>query len=469
MAPREKGKGRASTSTRNASTSSPKPSLILQRGKRSFLIALPDTFADAIDETRRLFPRLDPDALLLEREVAGFGWVRLTDSGWESEAAALAQNGDGDKPVVLRVEVDVGSGTDEEAAFLPDRKRRRCLSPSPQPSNLLPASERKQRTSASPPHETTPSRYRLRFEGGEQMDDFLFLVKQTAAMSKIVETFANVIGKPRDSFRFCYAGDPVSGQVTFADFQKHHNIDPADQEVALMWCFTQCGGKPVIYLFPPTPLDCAAVSVILTSEWHFSALYPAVDPKKGKQGETSASWTVSAQPDGSLVDVASGLELKYLFWEAEAYKTTAPFPSHFAFDPSNPSLDASNGRALPFAAFLAHLDKTLAALSLHTAARNDFITYWLSHFNRIRDAGQHIGFRFLAQSDYERAARLDVDPKPDVVSRVFLLFKGVDAVEASEWKKLDEIDWVKEVGVQVDKVTDESLFRVLEWGGMEVV
>lgn len=154
---------------RNASTSSPKPSLILQRGKRSFLIALPDTFADAIDETRRLFPRLDPDALLLEREVAGFGWVRLTDSGWESEAAALAQNGDGDKPVVLRVEVDVGSGTDEEAAFLPDRKRRRCLSPSPQPSNLLPASKRKQRTSASPPHETTPSRYRLRFEGGEQM------------------------------------------------------------------------------------------------------------------------------------------------------------------------------------------------------------------------------------------------------------------------------------------------------------
>ncbi|BGP11920.1 hypothetical protein JCM10049v2_007840 [Rhodotorula toruloides] len=409
--------------SQNASTSSPKPSLILQRGKRSFLIALPDTFADAIDETRRLFPRLDPDALLLEREVAGFGWVRLTDSGWESEAAALAQNGDGDKPVVLRVEVDVGSGTDEEAAF----------------------------------------------EGGEQMDDFLFLVKQTAAMSKIVETFANVIGKPRDSFRFCYAGDPVSGQGTFADFQKHHNIDPADQEVALMWCFTQCGGKPVIYLFPPTPLDCAAVSVILTSEWHFSALYPAVDPKKGKQGETSASWTVSAQPDGSLVDVASGLELKYLFWEAEAYKTTAPFPSHFAFDPSNPSLDASNGRALPFAAFLAHLDKTLAALSLHTAARNDFITYWLSHFNRIRDAGQHIGFRFLAQSDYERAARLDVDPKPDVVTRVFLLFKGVDAVEASEWKKLDEIDWVKEVGVQVDKVTDESLFRVLEWGGMEVV
>ncbi|KAJ8291280.1 ATP-dependent RNA helicase eIF4A [Rhodotorula toruloides] len=178
-------------------------------------------------------------------------------------------------------------------------------------------------------------------------------------------------------------------------------------------------------------------------------------------------WTVSAQPDGSLVDLASGLELAYLFWEAESYKTMSNTPSQLAFDPSNPSLDVSNGCALPFAAFLAHLDKTLAALSLHTAARNDFVTYWLSHFTRIRDAGQHIGFRFLVQADYERAARLDVEPKPDVVTRVFLLFKGVDAEDASEWKKADEVDWVEEVGVQVDKIRDESLFRVLEWGGME--
>ncbi|GAA6040954.1 hypothetical protein NBRC10512_006665, partial [Rhodotorula toruloides] len=171
------------------------------------------------------------------------------------------------------------------------------------------------------------------------------------------------------------------------------------------------GDKPVIYLFPPTPLDSASVSLTLAPEWHFSAFYPVVDPVKGVQGETSASWTVSARPDGSLVDLASGLELKYLFWEAEAYKTTSSAPSHLVFDPSNPLLDASNGCALPFAAFLAHLDKTLAALSLHTAARN-FIAYWLSHFTRIRNAGQHIGFLFLVQSDYERAARLDVNPMP---------------------------------------------------------
>ncbi|BGP35939.1 hypothetical protein JCM10296v2_007791 [Rhodotorula toruloides] len=289
-------------------------------------------------------------------------------------------------------------------------------------------------------------------------------------MSKIFDAVAAATGRSLDNLAISYEGAHVYAEGTFADFQARHGVSAEESEVDFDWYVVVVrGGKPVIYLFPPTPLDSASVTLTLTPEWHFSALYPVVDPVKGGNGETTASWTVSAQPDGSLVDLASGLELKYLFWEAEAYKTTSCAPSHVAFDPSNPSLNASNGCALPFAAFLAHIDKTLAALSLHTAARNDFITYWLSHFTRICDAGQHIGFRFLAQSDYERAARLDVDPKPDVVTRVFLLFKGVDAIEASEWKKPDEVDWVKEVGIQVDEVQDESLFRVLEWGGMEVV
>ncbi|BGP04043.1 hypothetical protein RTBOTA2_006864 [Rhodotorula toruloides] len=421
MAPRNKGKGRASTSNQNM-TSSLKPSLILQRGKRSFLIALPNSFAHAMAETRRLFPKLAPDTLVLEREVAGFGWVRLTVSGWESESAALSTQG-GDGPAVVRVEVD--SWSDDGDVVQPDRKRKRCSSESPEPFKL-PRAVSKARVSPN-------AQYCLH-------------IKPTTPMSKIFETMATKVGMARDEFTLTYEGDKVSSFGTFAALQDFYDMDLTDPDVLLNWHLVARGGKPVIYLFPPTPLDSAAVSVALTPEWHFCALYPVVDPVKQGEGETSATWTVSAQPDGSLVDLASGLELKYLFWEAEAYRTTST-PSYLAFDPS----------------------KTLAALSLHTTARNNFITYWLSHFTRIRDAGQHIGFRFLAQADYERAARLDFDPKPDVVTRVFLLFKGVDAVEASEWRKPDKVDWLKEVGVEVDKVKDESLFRVLEWGGMEVV
>ena len=67
------------------------------------------------------------------------------------------------------------------------------------------------------------------------------------------------------------------------------------------------------------------------------------------------------------------------------------------------------------------------------------------------------------------SAKLEVEPKPDVVTRVFLLFKGVGEEQAQGWRKVDEVDWVKEVGVEVEQARDEKRFRVLEWGGMEVV
>jgi hypothetical protein len=41
--------------------------------------------------------------------------------------------------------------------------------------------------------------------------------------------------------------------------------------------------------------------------------------------------------------------------------------------------------------------------------------------------------------------------------------------ESEGWRKVEEVDWVEEVGVEQDKFGDEKLFRVLEWGGMEVL
>ena len=241
----------------------------------------------------------------------------------------------------------------------------------------------------------------------------------------------------------------------------------------------QFGGKPVVYLFPPSLIPDARVSVSLVPQWSFSHVYPLAAPKQLENGRERVRWSVSAQPDGTLVEKDTNLELSYLFWEAESNVSLPPSPTLIAtdsstehFDPAYPVLDCDTPTVvlLPFAELLPYLDAALKSLSLHTSARNDFITYWLPKLSK----GPFVALRFLPQAVYERAAELDVQPAPDVVTRVFMLFRGVSAedAEAPTWTAaracVGEVDWVKVVGAKAE-AWDESRFRVLEWGAMEVI
>ena len=84
--------------------------------------------------------------------------------------------------------------------------------------------------------------------------------------------------------------------------------------------------------------------------------------------------------------------------------------------------------------------------------------------------------RFVAQSSYEKAAQMRVSPTPDVVTRVFMLFRGVRTDDVPLWEpaaaRANAEDgatfWSDVVGVDAVRASDRSLFRVLEWGGMEV-
>jgi hypothetical protein len=67
---------------------------------------------------------------------------------------------------------------------------------------------------------------------------------------------------------------------------------------------------------------------------------------------------------------------------------------------------------------------------------------------------------------------LEISQKPDVVTRVFMLFKGVRAESLEDWSNCrDDVDfkkWNRIVDVEEERMQDAGLFRVLEWGGMEV-
>ena len=99
-----------------------------------------------------------------------------------------------------------------------------------------------------------------------------------------------------------------------------------------------------------------------------------------------------------------------------------------------------------------------------------FCRYWLPSILK----HQHLAFRFLPQASYEKAAPLEIFPSPDVTTRVFMIFTGVTEEELQSWPAAgcraseDVVHWRKIVGVDLERCSDNNLFRVLEWGGMEI-
>lgn len=86
-----------------------------------------------------------------------------------------------------------------------------------------------------------------------------------------------------------------------------------------IWLFRhQIGGKPVIYLFPPegTEVD-VEVRLELVPEWRFSAVYPVVPIHTVASRRETLRWNVKAFSGGTLLEKNTGLEVSYLFWEAE--------------------------------------------------------------------------------------------------------------------------------------------------------
>jgi hypothetical protein len=68
-----------------------------------------------------------------------------------------------------------------------------------------------------------------------------------------------------------------------------------------------------------------------------------------------------------------------------------------------------------------------------------------------------------------------ISPTPDVVTRIFMLFRGVALADLGLWTQAaaratvegGETFWAGVVGVDVARASDRGLYRVLEWGGLE--
>lgn len=181
----------------------------------------------------------------------------------------------------------------------------------------------------------------------------------------------------------------------------------------------ECAEKPVIYLYPEQK---TAVSVSLDYAGTLTATYPAYEN----------GWHVTAEPDGTLYDEA-GNEYSYLFWEGE----------------DKTDYDFSKGFCVAGADTADFLRETLAEIGLTPKEYNEFIVYWLPKM-------QENPYNLISfQSErYTDTAKLDIDPEPDSVLRVFMA-----------WKPLHR---AQNIEPQTFASFERNGFTVVEWGGCEV-
>lgn len=178
--------------------------------------------------------------------------------------------------------------------------------------------------------------------------------------------------------------------------------------------------KPVIYLYPEKELD---VSVKLYYGGTLTCTYP----------EYGEGWSVTARPDGTLIDKATGKEYSYLFWEGV----------------TDVEYDMSRGFCVRGEDTAEFLQETLAKIGLTPREYNEFIVYWLPKMQE--NEYNLISFQYEAYTDN---AVLDISPAPDSILRVFMAY-----LPLAEEVKVEP----QEFGTFV-----REGFTVVEWGGTEI-
>ncbi|CAM9866527.1 unnamed protein product, partial [Sphacelaria rigidula] len=143
----------------------------------------------------------------------------------------------------------------------------------------------------------------------------IFQVFPSDTVARVKKQVHQRLGVPPIHLRLMFNGRQLDSNKTLSD----HNVD---KESTLEGAIRLRGGKPVILLYPPSPLD-ASVHLSLNFGWKFSTLYPApsrekVGPYDHAPAYDECTWTVRANPDGTLKDMEARKEYPYLFWEADS-------------------------------------------------------------------------------------------------------------------------------------------------------
>lgn len=187
-------------------------------------------------------------------------------------------------------------------------------------------------------------------------------------------------------------------------------------------CHVDCKeAKPVVYLYPETRTKCN-VKVVL------DGVLTCTYPDHGTNG-----WqNFIAAPDGTLT-FPDGRKYYCLFWEGR----------------TNSEWGFSRGYCVKGSETASFLADVLAKMGLSFREANEFIIYWLP---RMQNNPYNV-IAFQGET-YTKDAKLEIEPKPDSVLRIFMA-----------WRAIDRPVSIPEPDIKPFK---RKGFTVVEWGGTEL-
>lgn len=178
--------------------------------------------------------------------------------------------------------------------------------------------------------------------------------------------------------------------------------------------------KPNIYLYP---LKEEKINVSIEFDGKIIASYP----------KYNNGWSVIAKENGELKNLQDNRSYSYLFWEG-SYKK---------------NWDIKEGFLVKGTDTASFLQEKLEYMGLIPKEYNEFIVYWLP----IMEKNKYNYISFVNE-EYSKEIKLNVEPKPDKVIRIFMVFKGLNNEIKFDEQKLTK--------------NERKGFTVVEWGGSEI-
>lgn len=187
--------------------------------------------------------------------------------------------------------------------------------------------------------------------------------------------------------------------------------------------------KPVIYAYSEKEIE---ASIELNYAGNLTFTYPEINDNK---------WNFKTKKDGTI-SFENGKNYPYLFYEgllSEKLHFKQKNGKYFGNIVQQDSL-------IPF------LETTLINLGLNEKEQADFITFWGPKMTVF----ENVFVQILIDEDYDQIAILKINPKPDNIRRIYLIYSEIKDKKSFFYE------------TQNFYTFNRNGFTVLEWGGSEL-